>query len=220
MRYGKDIVKRIVEELHKIPSVRQVSQKVGIDRSTLYRWMSKHYEFSQAVEDALIIGRENINDMARCSIINLIQEGNFYASKYWLSRHDTRFVEAKEMEYFQAREQKLLIYLQSKSPEDSPFESLFRHYFLLDQLVGEKNSKQYIHPKVRLRCQSDEQLMEIFYSSYAEWKEKILRDRKNLQELVVQPKEIEELLEDIRPSDERKTPEKDYLDELEKINES
>ena len=54
----------IVEQLKKIPIVQLTCEKLGIARSTLYRWKKADEEFAQKVDEAIIAGSQLINDMA------------------------------------------------------------------------------------------------------------------------------------------------------------
>ncbi len=170
MRYGKDIVKRIVEELQKVPSVRHVCNKVGIDHSTFYRWIAQHFEFSKEVEAALMFGRKNINDAAEGVIISGIQRGDFRSATYWLSRNEERYIEAKQVRYFQYLEYWNTQFLKQKTPSDSPFDELFERYLALEKVLGPERGKELIEPIVDIICHTDAKLKDIFYSAYDEWK--------------------------------------------------
>ena len=170
MRYGKDIVKRITEELQKVPSVRNACNKVGINHSTFYRWTAQHFEFHKKIEMALIFGRKNISDAAEGVIISGIQKGDFRSATYWLSRNDERYVDAKQVRYFQYLEYWNAEFLKKKTPDDSYFEVLFDRYLVLEKLMGSHDAKSLMKPLVDIVCHTDQKLEDIFYSAYEEWK--------------------------------------------------
>ena len=169
MRYGKDIVARITEELRRVPSIMHVCKKVGIDRSTFYRWMAQHFDFHKEVEMALIFGRKNINDAAESVIINGIQKGDINCAKYWLGHNEDRYVEAKQVKYFQHLQDTSRHFF-SKQVNDTPFDPLFDNYFRLSDLLGSEHAKEVISPLVEIACHTDPKLVDIFYAAYEEWK--------------------------------------------------
>ncbi len=171
MRYGKDIVKRIVSELQKVPNIRHVCNKVGIDHSTFYRWMMHHFEFYQYVEAALIIGRRHINDAAESVIISGIQNGDMRSSMYWLAHNKERYIDEKRVKYYQYLEQYERSIQEQEIPDESTFEKLFEYRFDLESAFGSKFSDKYSEPLINIICRGDENLKEVFRSAYAEWKE-------------------------------------------------
>lgn len=172
MRYSKKIVKQITEELQKIPNIRHVCQKVGIDHSTFYRWMTKHFEFHKAVEDAIYFGRKNINDAAESVIVSGIQRGDLKSAQYWLSHNNERYVPERRVKYFQYLEHFDLEFLKKEVPDDSEFERLFRHYFIEEETYGKEEAKKRIEIILEVVCQNDPQLKDVFYAAYTEWKDR------------------------------------------------
>lgn len=85
------IKKKLLEELEKIPIVQYACQKVGISRSTYYRWIEDDKKFSSDADDAQQKGVEIINDMAESKIINKVQEGQFTAITFWLKHNHSRY---------------------------------------------------------------------------------------------------------------------------------
>ncbi len=184
MRYGKDIVKRITEELIKVPSIRHACSKVGINHSTFYRWMGQHFKFHQAVQDALMLGRRNINDAAEGVIISGIQRGDYRSSVYWLSRNNERYVETKQVRYFRFLDYQDRSFLKEKNPgpPESYFEYFFSLCFEMETAMGFEFAKNKIKPMVEYVCHDDAQLVDIFFEAYEGWKEKKLgREEKRKQ---------------------------------------
>ncbi len=170
MKYGPDIIRRVTEELKKVPTVRQACNKLGIDHSTFYRWMAKHFEFHQEVEAALLIGRSRMNDAAEGVIMTGIQNGDMRAAVYWLSHNNERYVDADQARYFQYVQNQALAFLREKTPPDSIFEVLFNLYFEMELNVGIEFADMRMKPLIEYTCHIDANLMAIFYASYAEWK--------------------------------------------------
>lgn len=78
----------IVDHLQKVPIVQAVCEKLGISRTTFYRWKSSDKVFRKNVDDSLSQGYGLINDLAESKIINHIKEGNLRASFFWLRIHN------------------------------------------------------------------------------------------------------------------------------------
>jgi hypothetical protein len=81
----------ILEQLRRTPIIEITCQKIGISRMTLLRWKKDSKKFSSQVEDALIEGRLNMNDIAENQILALISQGKFEPSKFWLTHNDPRY---------------------------------------------------------------------------------------------------------------------------------
>lgn len=77
----------IVEQLRKTPIVQVVAEKVGIHRSTIYRWKADDPAFAQAVDEAMDQSVGLVNDLAESQLISLIKSGNVTAIIYWLKHH-------------------------------------------------------------------------------------------------------------------------------------
>lgn len=92
MRYSANLVKDILEELEKVPIIRHVCTKVGVDHSTFYRWMLKHPTFFKQVQGALFLGRRKLSDTAESVIVNGIQNNEFKSASFWLVHNDPRYM--------------------------------------------------------------------------------------------------------------------------------
>lgn len=195
MKYGPDIVNKITEELKKVPTIRHVCNKLGIDHSTFYRWMAKHFKFHQEVEAALAIGRERMNDAAESVILAAIQNSDMRAAMYWLAHNSDRYVGADRAKWFLYLRNDYLNFLRESPPEDEIlFENLYQHYFMLENVLGDEVAKLHMDPLVRFHCHIDENLVEIFYASYAEWKKSAVGLREKRGNLMVPPKEILDII--------------------------
>jgi hypothetical protein len=85
----------LIEQLHKIPIIQISCEKLGIARSTLYRWRDEDSEFDDKVTSALNRGKRLINDMAESKLIAGIQNNNMTAIIYWLKHNNSNYRERK-----------------------------------------------------------------------------------------------------------------------------
>ncbi|MEX2515187.1 MAG: phBC6A51 family helix-turn-helix protein [Candidatus Paceibacterota bacterium] len=83
--------KLIVEQLEKTPIVETSCQKVGIGRSTYYRWRKEDSEFAKRADKALFIGKLLVNDMAESQLMSLVKEKNLSAVKFWLRNNHPQY---------------------------------------------------------------------------------------------------------------------------------
>lgn len=182
MKFEPNIVRKVADELKKIPNIRHVSAKIGIDHSTFYRWMVKHVEFHKTVEAALMIGRERITDAAESVILTGIQNGDMRAAMYWLAHNNERYIPEDRVRYFQYLEKNQRLFLKNTTSDDSEFESLFKGHFELEKLIGQKRAAEYIAPFVEAVCHVDHSLIEIYQAAYSEWKNGELSWKKKVKE--------------------------------------
>jgi len=78
----------VIEQLKKTPVVQIVCEKIGISRATFYRWKRDDLVFADAVEHALFMGVELVNDMAESQLLSAIRDQNMTAIIFWLKhRH-------------------------------------------------------------------------------------------------------------------------------------
>jgi hypothetical protein len=172
MRYGDDLTKRIGEELIKLPNVRAVCAKVGIDHSTFYRWLSKHYTFNKSVTAALVMGRDRMNDAAEGVIIRGIQDNNQKAAEYWLKHNDPRYAnqyQHNKLYGINENHIKMLNEAYPKDPRETAFESFFEMCEGTYKVFDPGKAKIHIDKFVKFMCHGDDQLEDIFYAAYAEW---------------------------------------------------
>lgn len=84
--------KLFLEELRKTPVVNAVCKQVDISRNTVYRWLKKYPEFKKEYDECMSQGIDNVNDLSRSQIINMIKQGNFSAIKLWSLHNDPIFM--------------------------------------------------------------------------------------------------------------------------------
>jgi len=92
MAYNSEKEKeKFIELLEKTPIVTSACEKMGISKSTYYRWRDYDSMFRNKADLALERGREIVNDLAESKVIGLIQESDRWATGYWLSNNCSRY---------------------------------------------------------------------------------------------------------------------------------
>lgn len=86
-----------IDLLKKTPIVQVVCEKVGITRTTYYRWHKADKEFAEAADTALADGAGLINDMAESQLITAVRDGNLSAVMYWLKSHHHTYANRVEL---------------------------------------------------------------------------------------------------------------------------
>lgn len=82
----------LIELFRKSPIVQMACEKLGVGRTTYYRWRKEDAIFAGKADDALSIGRHLINDLAESKLIKKIQQDeDFNSIKYWLSHNHKRY---------------------------------------------------------------------------------------------------------------------------------
>lgn len=78
----------VLEQLRKTPIIQVATEKVGIARSTFYRWKVQDTDFAVAVDEAVDQGVSLMNEYAESMLISAIKDRNLTAVFYWLNhRH-------------------------------------------------------------------------------------------------------------------------------------
>jgi hypothetical protein len=97
----------IVEQLKKTPIVQVVCEKVGVGRSTYYRWRSEDAEFKKQTDLALKEGFLLVNDLAESQLVGAIRDRNLTAIIYWLKHHHPIYENRLEITHKQDRSYEL-----------------------------------------------------------------------------------------------------------------
>lgn len=85
----------LAEHLKRIPIIQIACEKLGISRSTVYRWRNENPEFDAILTEAVNKGKSIINDMAESKLIAGIQGNNMTAIIYWLKHNHKNYRERK-----------------------------------------------------------------------------------------------------------------------------
>lgn len=101
------IRKALLEQLERTPIIELACNKVGISRTTFYRWIHTSKDFTKAVEKSTIAGREFINDLAESQVFTLIKQGDIKAIRLWLQHNSARYANKLELSGTLVTEEKL-----------------------------------------------------------------------------------------------------------------
>jgi|GEM_PF-1987780 len=91
MRKNKRTVKTLLAELEKTGIASNACSKLGIARSTYYRWYNDDIEFRMAADMAIEAGRANMIDFAESKLVQNVNEGSQRAVEFYLKHNDTRY---------------------------------------------------------------------------------------------------------------------------------
>lgn len=80
------IDQKLLEALEKHANVKAACKVVGIGRSTFYHWQKEDKEFTKACENAMRLGKEEINDFAQSQLVRLMEKGDYRAVRFHLER--------------------------------------------------------------------------------------------------------------------------------------
>lgn len=83
---------KIIEVLRETPFISYAVKKIGVSRSTIYRWMESDQEFKEQINKATTEGHGRISDLAEMNLIKKIETGNLGAIKYYLSHNNRRYL--------------------------------------------------------------------------------------------------------------------------------
>ncbi len=94
----KDRVKDLfLEQLKKVPNVQVAVEKVGIARSTVYKWKSEDEAFAKAMEEALAEGEAMLNDLGENQLYSLMLERHYPSIQFWLRHRNPKFKDKIEV---------------------------------------------------------------------------------------------------------------------------
>ena len=82
---------KLIEMLEKNPIVAVAIQKIGIARSTFYRWKESDPEFYVNVELAINKGVSEINDIAENHLVNKVKQGDSGSVRFWLTHRKDEY---------------------------------------------------------------------------------------------------------------------------------
>ncbi len=87
----------VIDQLRKTPVVQIVCEKLGIGRTTYYRWRRDDKEFAKACDEALEDGCLLVNDLAESQLMAAIRDQNITAIMFWLRSHHGRYTNKMEV---------------------------------------------------------------------------------------------------------------------------
>lgn len=86
---------KLLEEIERSGNVYLSCIKIGVDKSTFYRWKEQDKEFSKKAGEAIRTGRENNSDVAEHALMLKVKEKNMDAIKYILGHNSPRYKQNK-----------------------------------------------------------------------------------------------------------------------------
>lgn len=87
---------RLLQELEKTGNVYYACAKVGIDKSTYYRWIQKDSKFKKQSKRVINMGRSNMVDIAEHALLLNVKDKKMDAIKYVLSHNSPRYKKSSE----------------------------------------------------------------------------------------------------------------------------
>ena len=86
----------IIVVLKEMPIVQVACKKVGIGRTTYYRWR-ENKKFAKEADAAIAEGEAFITDMSESQLISLIRDRNFQALQLWFRHHHPKYTNKVEV---------------------------------------------------------------------------------------------------------------------------
>ena len=87
--------KKFLETLEECPFLTIAAKRVGIDKSTIYRWRKKDKKFYGKMEDCLERGRELMVDVIEGVTFSEAKKGNMQACRMILENNSKRYYRPK-----------------------------------------------------------------------------------------------------------------------------
>lgn len=110
MRASKKSKRLLLQELEGNPLVERACKKVGVARSTFYRWCNADLAFKDNAEAAISVGREKMNDFAESKLLEAINAGSLQGIRYWLDHNSKRYANVSAAELKRLRFFETLVY--------------------------------------------------------------------------------------------------------------
>ncbi len=90
----KDLV---LEQLRRVPIIQVAAEKIGISRTTIYRWRDESEQFRKDLDAALSEGEALINDMCESQLLTLMKDKHWPSIQFWLKHRNPKFRERVEV---------------------------------------------------------------------------------------------------------------------------
>lgn len=91
MSHNKQIKNKFPELLEQNPIVQVACNKLGVSRSTYYRWQKKSKPFKRKTEAAVKIGNMKLCDLAESKLVQNVETGNQRAIEYLLNNNHPKY---------------------------------------------------------------------------------------------------------------------------------
>ena len=122
---NKEIKEQLIQELGKTGNIYWSCSKIGIDRSTFYRWKNKDKKFQEKVEMAEKMGRENMCDISEHALFENVKAGNQRAIEYALRFNSKKYGRKQSTNVVITHKKEGL----TSDPEVKTIEDLFDDYY-------------------------------------------------------------------------------------------
>lgn len=99
MRRTKKLEKELIEELEKTGNVLIACNKVCLARSTYYRWYNSDLEFRFKMDEAIEMGRANMNDFVESKLLKNIEAGNQRSIEFYLKNNSDIYRSMNSRDY-------------------------------------------------------------------------------------------------------------------------
>ena len=86
-----------LEQVRKIPIVQVACEKVGVARSTVYKWRKDDPSFAKLMDEALADGEAIVNDMSESQLLAKIKNGEWPPIAFWLRKLHPKFKDRLEI---------------------------------------------------------------------------------------------------------------------------
>lgn len=90
----KDLV---LEQLRRVPIIQVAAEKVGVSRTTIYRWRDESEQYRKDLEAALTEGEALINDLGESQLLTLMKDKHWPSIQFWLRHRNPKFRERVEV---------------------------------------------------------------------------------------------------------------------------
>lgn len=87
----KELKRKAIQHLKEIPIPTYVCQRIGVPKSTYYKWRKIDEAFKEASDEAIISGKLSLNDIAKSQLVKLINDGDYRSISFWLKHNDPDF---------------------------------------------------------------------------------------------------------------------------------
>lgn len=84
-------LKQLVAELEKNYLLQRACSKLGLTRSTVYRWMQEDPAFAAELRAAQGIGRRFMSDYVESKLLKNVEDQNQRAIEFWLKSNNERY---------------------------------------------------------------------------------------------------------------------------------
>lgn len=145
---AKEIKKKLIAELSKDGNILSTCRKIGISRSTFYRWYNGDSGFQKRSDRAIKMGRANLSDIAEHALMINVKKLDMGAIKYVLV-HNSPYYKPRprktmiEHSHYGEREDEL------RAKERDLYEDITESYRKIGELIADlKDDERLDHKKL------------------------------------------------------------------------